>query len=268
MESVEGISLEYEVESGMVFTFLFIPYISGIAEQVERGVCRHWKLMESAAERLHGEVESPSLCLANADLKEVGDVFVGLPDVIERRVGLFDAPIEGSDVLVVVEQHGVGCPSVTPRTSGLLEVCLERVGHVVMDDQPHVGLVDSHAEGVRRHHHAHSSLRPVNLAKVLLGIRQTCMVVAGRDTVVDEESCELDRLLTCTGIDDGTARHSLQHVKHLAESVFGLAHHIDEVLAFEAHREDIFRTKTESRLYVGHHPRCSCGCERQYRHIL
>lgn len=36
---------------------------------------------------------------------------------------------------------------VSSRTSSLLYIVLQRVGDVIVDDQPHVALVDTHTEG-------------------------------------------------------------------------------------------------------------------------
>jgi hypothetical protein len=50
------------------------------------------------------------------------------------------------------EQQAAGGPAVAPGAAGLLVVGLERPGHALVADRPHVGLVDAHAEGVRGDH--------------------------------------------------------------------------------------------------------------------
>ena len=44
--------------------------------------------------------------------------------------------------------------AVPPGAARLLIVALQILGHVVVDDEPDVGLVDAHAEGVGGHHDA------------------------------------------------------------------------------------------------------------------
>ena len=50
-------------------------------------------------------------------------------------------------VAVGVEQHALAGQAVAPGAARLLIVAFERLGQVVVHDQPHVGLVDAHAEG-------------------------------------------------------------------------------------------------------------------------
>ena len=52
-------------------------------------------------------------------------------------------------VVGVVEQHAVRLLLVPAGAAGLLQVVLQRRGDVGVDHQPHIGLVDTHAEGVR-----------------------------------------------------------------------------------------------------------------------
>ena len=54
-------------------------------------------------------------------------------------------------VAVGVEQHALAGQTVAPGAARLLIVAFERFGQVVVHDQPHVGLVDAHAEGDGRH---------------------------------------------------------------------------------------------------------------------
>src|SRR5690606_40797854 len=52
-----------------------------------------------------------------------------------------------------VAEPGLRGHAVAARTAGLRVVALDRLGQVDMGDEAHVGLVDAHAEGDRRHHH-------------------------------------------------------------------------------------------------------------------
>ncbi len=49
------------------------------------------------------------------------------------------------------KQHALRRQPVTPGTARLLVIILHALGHVVVQNEPHVGFVDAHAEGVRRH---------------------------------------------------------------------------------------------------------------------
>jgi hypothetical protein len=57
-------------------------------------------------------------------------------------------------VFELVEEHATGRLAVAAGTSALLVVGRQRPRHVVVDDEADVGLVDSHAESVGRHHRA------------------------------------------------------------------------------------------------------------------
>ena len=138
-----------------------------------------------------------------------------------------------------------------------------------MNDETHIGLVNAHTKRICRHHHTNTTFRPVYLPIVLFCIRQTCVIVAGCDAILFQESGNLHRLLTCTGIDNRTTiRHSLQHVQHLSHPVLCFAHHINQILTLETHREGILLTKTKPLLYVVHHLGCGCGSQRHDGHII
>ena len=53
-------------------------------------------------------------------------------------------------VVLRVEQHAARRLAVASGAARLLEIVFQRSGDVGMDDQPHVRLVDPHAEGVGR----------------------------------------------------------------------------------------------------------------------
>ena len=52
------------------------------------------------------------------------------------------------NVVLGVEQHAAGILTVASGAAGLLQVVLQGAGDVGVNDQPHVGFVDAHAEGV------------------------------------------------------------------------------------------------------------------------
>ena len=56
-------------------------------------------------------------------------------------------------VLHAEQQQGLGQQTVPPGAARLLVVALDVLRHVVVHDEPHIGLVDPHAERHRRHDH-------------------------------------------------------------------------------------------------------------------
>ena len=72
--------------------------------------------------------------------------------------------------------------AVASGTSGLLEVFLERAGDVDVHYQPHVGLIDAHAKGVRGHHDAQLVVHPGALPFELFVATESGMKEGGRDS--------------------------------------------------------------------------------------
>ena len=79
------------------------------------------------------------------------------------------------------------------------------------------------------------------------------MVVGGADAVGLEQLGYLTGFVTVAHVDDGRARYALQDVQYLVVLVLGVAHHVVEVLALEAHAEDILLLKQQALLDVLHH---------------
>ena len=68
---------------------------------------------------------------------------VGINEILQHR------EIVGTDKTFAVRRHAV-----TTRTTDLLRMVFQTLGHVVMDHRADVRLVDAHAESNRRHDHA------------------------------------------------------------------------------------------------------------------
>ena len=76
------------------------------------------------------------------------------PHLVRPVAGaLVDEPALLHDVAEAVRHPHDGGLAVTARATGLLVVALDRLRQVDVRDEPHVGLVDPHAEGDRRDHH-------------------------------------------------------------------------------------------------------------------
>ena len=52
-----------------------------------------------------------------------------------------------------IERHTEAFTTVTAGTPGLLIIAFERLGHVIVNHKPHIGLVDAHAKGYGGHNH-------------------------------------------------------------------------------------------------------------------
>ena len=69
------------------------------------------------------------------------------PDILfGHRLSLHEL-LQFLEVLVRVEGDALTLTAIAPRASCFLVVSLQALGYVVMDDEPHVGFVDTHTEG-------------------------------------------------------------------------------------------------------------------------
>ena len=120
------------------------------------------------------------------------------------------------------QQHALGCRSVASGASGLLVVALDVLGHVVVQHEANVGLIDAHAEGVGGHHHPAAVVDEVLLVLAALLVGQAGVVARGGNTVLHQLEADLVHRLPGRAIDD--ARLSLVSpdvVQHPAELVPG-----------------------------------------------
>ena len=92
---------------------------------------------------------------------------------------LFDEEPDGPHIGAGVEQGAPGRFAVAAGPPGLLIVALQILGHVVVDDEPDIGLVDAHAERIGRHHDLDAVVQKVVLILppgigVELGVVRRC----------------------------------------------------------------------------------------------
>jgi hypothetical protein len=80
-----------------------------------------------------------------------------------------------------VEEHAVTRQTVAARAADLLVVALDRARQIAVDDEAHVRLVDTHAEGNRRGHDVDRASAKVVLSARALGRIHPRVVVARRD---------------------------------------------------------------------------------------
>ena len=53
----------------------------------------------------------------------------------------------------LIEQTTHGILTISPRSSRLLIIAFQILGHIVMHDKGHVRFIDTHAKGIGRHDH-------------------------------------------------------------------------------------------------------------------
>ena len=175
---------------------------------------------------------------------------VDLSDVVFLGECVADTLQQLALVALVVEQHGVRLVAVAAGTPSLLEIGFDRVGTVDVDHHADVGLVDAHAEGVGRHHHAYLVLLPRLLALVLVGGVEAGMVEGGADAGSVEQVRYLLGTAAAAHVDDGRSFHIIQYMQQLVALVGGRADDVGQVAALERHAEDALLGKGQPLLNV------------------
>ena len=166
-------------------------------------------------------------------------MLVHLTEIVLAGEGVGDAFLQLALVGTVIQEHGIRTVSVAPGTTRLLEIGFYTVRAVDVYHQSHVGLVNTHAEGVGGYHHPRPTFLPGLLSLILHAGVKTCVVEGGRNTGLVEQFRHFFRALTAACVNNGRARHAVQDMKELFALVCGIPHDVDEVLPLEAHLEDV-----------------------------
>ena len=106
-------------------------------------------------------------------------MLIDLPDVVFLWECVCHALLKFPLVSVVIEQHGIRAEPVTTSTSRLLEIGFDAVGTVDVDYNPHVGLVDTHAKGIRSDDYPGFAFLPGLLPLILHTRIETSMIKRG-----------------------------------------------------------------------------------------
>ena len=183
--------------------FLVVFDIPGAFQNLQSRMNADGEMAETLTELLYIEFVADAIAVAGSNLVVVGQVFVNLLDILAWREGIVDTLRQLAIVIAVEEQDGTGWLSVTSRTSCLLEVSLQRIGTVVVNDQPDVGFVDAHSEGVGGYHDAHGIVLPVALAAVLVGMVQSGVIEGGRESGFRQVLGNLTGMAATADIDNG-----------------------------------------------------------------
>ena len=118
------------------------------------------------------------------------------------RRALVDHAALVDHVLQAVDHPGVGGGPVAAGAAGLLVVGLDVLRQIEMGHEAHVGLVDAHAEGDRRHHHDRLLAQETVLVALAQSSVQTGVVRQRRDAFGVEPGRRLFDLLARAAIDD------------------------------------------------------------------
>jgi len=87
--------------------------------------------------------------------------------------------IVGTNIFSAVQQNALCRRAVPSGTTSLLIVALQIHGHVIVNDKRHVGLVNTHAERVRRHHDRLAVVQEIVLILCPFRVGQTCVIPRG-----------------------------------------------------------------------------------------
>ena len=113
-----------------------------------------------------------------------------------------------------VEQYATGLIAVSSSATRFLKVVLEGARDGRVDDQPHVRLVDAHAEGVGGDDHPQFAIDEAPL-HVLSGFgRHAGMKVVGGEVFRFQKLRDFLRLPARGAVDDGTARRIRRQIGH------------------------------------------------------
>ena len=140
-----------------------------------------------------------------------GEVLVDEFDVLPPRVGAFDEPFLDVAVGGVVEQEALRRLAVAAGAPRLLVIALQRARQVVVDDEPHVALVDPHPEGGGGDDDLGAALHERILGRLAIVGHQARVV--GHDPPPEPPGRHLGDLLrplARRGIDDPRARRLLE----------------------------------------------------------
>ena len=171
-------------------------------------------------------------------------------------------------------RNRAGCSGTADRRgprARLLIIALQILGHIIVDDEPDVGLVNAHAEGVGRHHDLNAVVEEVVLIlPAHLGVQ---LGVVGRrpDAPALEQAGRLVHLLRSAAIDDprivALPEHKVQQLLRLLAGQ-GAARLEVKVGSVEAGRHLIGLMEFEVAADVVPHPGRRRGRERAHHRAI
>ena len=106
---------------------------------------------------VEGHVLEPLFCLSGGfGLYIRGQTVVGLPLLVDEKA-------DGAHIRAGIQQGAPGGLTVAPGAPCLLIIAFQILWHIIMDDEPHVWLVDAHAKGIGGNHHLYPVVEEIVL---------------------------------------------------------------------------------------------------------
>ena len=109
-------------------------------------------------------------------------MIVNAPYEVDRGKCFVDTPLEFAAIRLVVEQDRVSPLPISAGAARFLVVGLNGIRHFKVDHKSHIGLINPHAKGIGRYHHARLALLPRFLAHVFVKIGQAGVIIERADT--------------------------------------------------------------------------------------
>ena len=142
--------------------------------------------------------------------QKLGVLVVGFRKILAVQQKLVD-----DHILRRKEQNALGRKPIAPGAACLLVIILHALGHIVVQHEPHVGFVDAHAEGVRRHDDGGFVVDEIVLVLLARLGGQTRVVLGGGKAVVSQQGLQLVYIFAGGTVDDAAlARVVAQVLQH------------------------------------------------------
>ena len=150
-----------------------------------------------------------------------------LPDLLLSDGLALHELLELVQVLAGIEGDALALAPVTAGTAGLLVVTLQTLGDIIMDDKPHIGLVDTHTEGDGRYNHVNILAQESVLIVAAHRALHACMIGQRLDIVEAQHLGQFLDLLAAQAVDNARfALVGLDELDDLAIHVLGLGTHL------------------------------------------
>ena len=205
---------------------------------------------------------------ANGHLADTADRVVDRLHFLRRGVRSLDKCFLRLRIRLPKEKHRVGTRSVPTRPTRLLVVGFQRGRQVGMQDEPHVGLVDPHAECIRRDHDAGPARRP-GLLTLFPFLRGESPVISLHAHAVGLEAARPPLNASAGGgIDDSGPLHGLHHVLHLRPLVVGAKDGPHKIRPIEPADDFLGVLQVQQLHHIAPDRRRRRGRDRQRRRVV
>ena len=209
--------------------------VAGFVQEVERTDERRGEVAVGAAESVDVELARHFQSVADGNAEEAAQQFIDVAHIVGLREVLCQSACHSTSLAPVRKEDGVGRLAVATRSSCLLEVSLHAVGHVGVQNEAHIGLVDAHAERVGCHHDAYLVAPPTLLSLVLLYAVQSRMIVGGLLSQLVQLLRKRLAVAAAACVDDARPRDGVQGMEYAVEDAVLASDDIRQVLPLEAH---------------------------------